>query len=83
VEIGYLKPHPAIFRRALSDVGVAAEEALMVGNSLAEDIAGAQALGIRAAWKRSAPDAEGIAPDFTFDEVAELLDWPPLAGATR
>jgi FMN phosphatase YigB (HAD superfamily) len=78
VEVGYLKPHPAIFRSALGRLCVGAADALMVGNSLAEDVAGAQALGIRAAWKRSAPDAESVTPDFVFDEVAEMLDWPEL-----
>ena len=53
----------------------------MVGNSLAEDVAGAQALGIAAAWKRSAPDAEGVIPDFTFDELSELLAWDALREA--
>jgi FMN phosphatase YigB (HAD superfamily) len=52
----------------------------MVGNSLLEDVAGAQALGMRAAWKRSTPDAEGVEPDFVFDEVPELLDWHALEG---
>jgi len=54
------------------------EEALMVGNSLAEDVAGAQAVGIRAAWRRSAPDAEGVTADVTFDELSELLALPEL-----
>lgn len=81
VEVGYLKPHPEIFRSALAALDVPAHQSLMVGNSLAEDIAGAQALGISAAWKRFNPDAEGVRPDFTFDEVSELLDWPPLEKA--
>lgn len=81
VEVGYLKPHPEIFRCALAALDIPAHQALMVGNSLAEDIAGAQALGISAAWKRFNPDAEGVRPDFTFDEVSELLDWPPLEKA--
>jgi FMN phosphatase YigB (HAD superfamily) len=50
----------------------------MVGNSLAEDVAGAQRLGMAAAWRRSAPDAEGVIPDYVFDEVRELLDIPEL-----
>ena len=78
VEAGYLKPHPALFQCALDELGTGAGEALMVGNSLAEDILGAQSLGMATAWRRSPPDAEGVTPDFTFDEVAELLDWPAL-----
>lgn len=81
VEVGYLKPHPALFRHALDALGIAPAEALMVGNSLAEDIAGAQALGMRAAWRRCAPDADGVVPDYTFDELSELLEIPALAEA--
>ncbi|HNO65160.1 MAG TPA: HAD family hydrolase [Tepidiformaceae bacterium] len=82
VEVGYLKPHPAIFERALSDLGETGTRTVMVGNSLAEDIAGAQAFGMATAWKRSKPDAEGVTPDFTFDDVSELLDWSVLKGVS-
>lgn len=83
VEAGFLKPHPEIFRKALEELAVAANETLMVGNSLAEDIAGAQSLGMKAAWKRSTPDVEGVRPDFIFDEVGELLSWPKLKRARQ
>ncbi len=78
VEVGYLKPHPALFEAALEQLGAAAAEVLMVGNSLAEDIAGAQTLGMPAAWRTSPRDAEGVEPDYTFCEVAELLALPAL-----
>jgi hypothetical protein len=39
--------------------------------------------GIRAAWKRSRPDAEGIEPDFAFDELAQLLDWDLLTAGCQ
>jgi putative hydrolase of the HAD superfamily len=81
VEVGYLKPHPAIFKRALKELQTPPTEALMVGNSLAEDVAGAQRLGMAAAWRRSAPDAEGVVPDFTFDHLTELLTMPGLEAA--
>ncbi|MFN8618833.1 MAG: HAD family hydrolase [Dehalococcoidia bacterium] len=82
VEVGFLKPHPAIFERALHDLGEPGPQTVMVGNSLAEDIAGAQAFGMATAWKRSEPDAEGVNPDFVFDDVTELLDWEPLEAAS-
>lgn len=44
---GYMKPHPSIFRAALTLVGAEAEESVMVGDSYAHDIAGAEALGMR------------------------------------
>jgi len=49
-DCGYRKPHPEIFRRALDALDVEASQAIMVGDSLVEDIAGAAALGIRTLW---------------------------------
>ena len=83
VEVGYLKPHHAIFDFALSGLGIGASEALMVGNSLAEDIAGAQRLGIATAWRKSPPDAEGVTPDYSFDDLYQLLAEPELQRPAR
>jgi putative hydrolase of the HAD superfamily len=45
-EVGARKPDPAIFERALGLAGVPASEALHVGDTLAEDVAGARNAGI-------------------------------------
>jgi len=45
---GRVKPHPTIFQNALDQLGVDAAEAVMVGDSLEEDVEGARALGMRA-----------------------------------
>ena len=45
---GKTKPHPAIFQAALDQLGVSAEEAVMVGDSPEDDIEGARGLGMRA-----------------------------------
>lgn len=47
-DLGIGKPNPAIYRHALECVGVAAEEALFVGDRVDTDIAGAIASGIGA-----------------------------------
>jgi HAD superfamily hydrolase (TIGR01549 family) len=47
-ESGVRKPDPAIFHAALELAGCGADEALHVGDTVAEDIAGAGAAGIRA-----------------------------------
>lgn len=47
VEHGYMKPHPSIFAAALRGADVAAEEAVMVGDSLTHDVDGARRLGMR------------------------------------
>ena len=46
-EVGEAKPAPAIFRAALAVAGVEADEAVHVGDSMARDVAGARAAGIR------------------------------------
>ncbi|MCC7366750.1 MAG: HAD family hydrolase [Dehalococcoidia bacterium] len=78
VEVGYLKPHPEIFAHALGQLGLSAARCLMVGNSLAEDVAGAQRVGMAAAWRRSAPDAADVRAEYEFDELTELLAIPEL-----
>jgi HAD superfamily hydrolase (TIGR01549 family) len=63
---GWTKPHPSIFRAVLERLGVAPEEAAMVGDSPEDDIEGARALGIRAFLldrENAYPDHEGRLTD--------------------
>ena len=81
-DVGYAKPHPEIFRRALADLGVVADAAVMVGDSLQTDIAGAKRSGLRAVWKRNhgspvTADA-GDRPDAVIDGLGELRTLPFL-----
>jgi putative hydrolase of the HAD superfamily len=46
--MGYMKPHPSIFRAALDQLGCAASDAVMVGDSVSQDIQGALRAGMRA-----------------------------------
>jgi HAD superfamily hydrolase (TIGR01509 family) len=48
--VGLRKPNPAIFRMALGDWGLQADEAVMVGDSLGADILGAQLAGLHNVW---------------------------------
>src|SRR5919197_5226894 len=45
---GKIKPHPTIFRAVLERLRVEPAEAAMVGDSVADDVDGARALGMRA-----------------------------------
>jgi HAD superfamily hydrolase (TIGR01549 family) len=45
---GFMKPHPSIFQAALDQLGVAAADAVMVGDSLSQDVEGALKTGMRA-----------------------------------
>jgi len=49
-EIGVLKPDKKAFLYALKKLGVKPSEALMVGDSLRSDIAGAQGTGMHTCW---------------------------------
>jgi putative hydrolase of the HAD superfamily len=62
---GKTKPHETIFRRLLGLLGVAPEEAVMVGDQLEDDVQGAVAIGMRAVLV----DREG-----RYADVAERLD---------
>jgi HAD superfamily hydrolase (TIGR01509 family) len=48
--VGVAKPDPAIFAAALGQLGCAAEDAVMLGDSWAADVLGARAAGVRAIW---------------------------------
>ncbi len=56
---GKTKPHESIFRDLLALLDVAAAEAVMVGDSLEDDIDGARAVGMRAVLV----DRDGRYPD--------------------
>ena len=49
-EFGVAKPDPAIFREALDRAGVAADEAIYIGDSVEHDMVGARAAGVRSVW---------------------------------
>jgi putative hydrolase of the HAD superfamily len=53
-EVGSAKPAGELFAAALALAGASAQEAIHVGDSLEEDIAGARAAGIDAVWVRRA-----------------------------
>jgi putative hydrolase of the HAD superfamily len=66
-EVGWRKPHPAIFERALGALGVEPGATLFVGDSLENDIAGAAALGMHtclALWFRADEDEKAPEPEF-------------------
>jgi putative hydrolase of the HAD superfamily len=73
-DVGLRKPHPKIFKIALSNLGVDASEAMYEGNSLAQDIRGAKGVGIKAVLKCSSfcPQAEGVVPDHTVKMLGEV-----------
>jgi HAD superfamily hydrolase (TIGR01549 family) len=72
---GKVKPSPTIFRAVLDLLEVEAEAAAMVGDSLADDIEGARALGMQAFLL----DREGRYPE-RADTLPDLLALPAALG---
>jgi HAD superfamily hydrolase (TIGR01662 family) len=72
---GHTKPHASIFRAVLDLLAVEPAEAAMVGDTIADDIEGALALGMRAILL----DREGTRAAFE-PRIESLNQLPPLLG---
>ena len=57
--VGLSKPDPRIFMKALDALGIDSGRAVMVGDSLARDMAGARAAGMAHIWLTPAPERQG------------------------
>lgn len=75
-EIGAAKPEPEIFERALEIAGCRAEEAVMVGDRLDNDILPAKRLGMKTVWIRKglAKYQKNMGADHVIDTLAELVE---------
>lgn len=74
--VGVVKPDPALFVEALRRAGVGAEHAVHVGDSLAADVEGARAAGIRPVLvaRYGPPETEpGCAVITSFAELSSLV----------
>jgi FMN phosphatase YigB (HAD superfamily) len=73
-DVGWRKPHPAMFQRALALAGVRPSEAFMVGDNPVSDVRGAQAVGLRAVLRRTRKyDVPlDVRPDAVIDHLDEL-----------
>lgn len=78
-EVGYEKPHPAIYLEATSRLGVDPRETIMVGDRL-KDVVGAKRIGMisvrirRGKYSSEEPRSEEEKPDFEIRNLYELLD---------
>lgn len=78
-EIGYAKPDKEIFEKAFELAGCTAEESVMVGDRLDNDVIPAKAIGMKTVWVKNglaqyqgAELGEGVA-DYQIDSLSELL----------
>ena len=72
-EVGVSKPASAPFERALELAGVLPEQVVHIGDSVAEDVAGARAAGIEAVLLDRG--ASGLEPPAGVRVIASLREW--------
>ena len=73
--IGIKKPDSSIFRTALSELGVSADEAIYVGDTYLDDMVGAKSVGMWTAWlvgDQLDTCQESSAADFRLKRIQEL-----------
>lgn len=70
---GLRKPDKAIFNRALTKLGVNAENALFVGDHPDNDIRASRDVGMRAVWKRNSQFETAVEADAVIDDLEELV----------
>ncbi len=75
-DIGVAKPNRRMFTTILARLGAEPSEAIMLGDSLRKDIAGAQAVGLKAVWinREGVPRHDGITPDLEVTNLKEFQE---------
>jgi putative hydrolase of the HAD superfamily len=75
-EVGFGKPDPRVFERALRELAVDASDAWMVGDNLEFDVQQPQRMGVFAIWVdahgKGLPDASPVRPDRIVRTLSEL-----------
>lgn len=72
------KPSPAMFYAAMTELGMEADDLVMIGDDIYNDIAGAQAAGLRGVlvksgkYRESAVARSGVTPDLVIESIADL-----------
>ncbi len=75
-DVGFMKPHPFIYWRALELLDVQSGEAVFVGDRPANDIAGANEAGLISvlmAPPHLERELNGVRPNYTISNLTELL----------
>jgi putative hydrolase of the HAD superfamily len=75
-ELGFGKPDPRIYTRALQELAVAATDSWMVGDNLEWDVVQPQRMGLFGIWidvhGRGLPDANAVSPNRIVRGLSEL-----------
>jgi HAD superfamily hydrolase (TIGR01549 family) len=81
-DIGFIKPHPEIFRQTLAQSQLRANEVVFVGDTYEQDILGAKRAGLKTVWLNHQHKSQTLVindpADFEIGALAELIDTPIL-----
>jgi len=83
---GYRKPDTRLFRVALQQLGIAASEAVYIGDSWPRDVVGASDAGIHPIWirrERGEPKLPDNRPVTVLPDLRGLLELQPLKSGGR
>ena len=75
-DVGYMKPHPRIYQQVLDELDVSPERALFVGDRPANDIAGANEVGLISVLMdlpHTEYELDGVQPHYTIRRLGDLL----------
>jgi putative hydrolase of the HAD superfamily len=80
-DLGYVKPHPLLFRTALEQLGVEPAAAVHIGDNWLADVQGAKGMGMQVVlteqWdkiEKFDPEPDDHQPDLVIGHFRELLD---------
>jgi putative hydrolase of the HAD superfamily len=75
-EVGYNKPHRAIFDRALKELGVQPSEAAHVGDLLHTDVSGAKNVGMKTIWlnRKGEVNNTPFKPDYEVQTLKDVVE---------
>ncbi len=70
------KPDPAMFKEAISRLGIHPSECLHVGDDILHDVEGAKSIGMQAAWfnRNNYPSDSQIKADYMITDLHELVE---------
>ena len=77
--VGVRKPDPAIYQLGVDQLGFAAEECTVIGDSFSKDIVPGKSVGCKTiwlnkkGWEEDAP-AGGVTSDIEIDDFAQIVD---------
>jgi HAD superfamily hydrolase (TIGR01549 family) len=72
-EVGYVKPSPVLFTKALNMLNVESNQCVHIGDSLNGDIKGAKNVGMKTVWiKTENKNYTKINPDYIITDLSEL-----------